>query len=409
MAPSASRCGVCEPRICLAKERAALSQCRPRNEPVAPHDVVLDPWSELMRTSSLCRLLAVSLTVACVEGPREVVDAPPLWRLADTLWIGATDGAGPEVFGSIDALTVDDSGRMYVFDGQARELRVFGADGSFLFRHGRRGGGPGEYQHVIGMSTSADGAVWLVDGGNARYTTLRGGDTLSFRRGAGVYHLPWLGGHVGDQLYDVVVVPGEGSREAMVRVDATGTVVDTLAVPARGSGAPRRGSMEFPLPYAPQRIRAFDHRGAVWVGSSHEYVLYRIGTAGDTTLVVRRDIEPRPLTASEADSVRRHVQALRSEFGVAVPDAQVPSRAPLLADLAVADDGSVWVTRAESPTAYPGGTLLDVFAPDGRYVATLELRFPLTRTVVRDGKLYGVALDELEVPRVFRARIIAGE
>lgn len=361
-----------------------------------------------MRLSSLCRLLAVGFTVACADGPPDVVEAPSPWRLADTLWIGAMDGEGPEVFGSIAALTVDDSSRMYVFDGQARELRVFGADGSFLFRHGRQGGGPGEYQHVIGMSTSADGAVWLVDGGNARYTTLRGEDTASFRRGAAVYHLPWLGGHVGDQLYDVVIVPGEESREAMVRVDATGTVVDTLAIPSRGSSVPRRGSMEFPLPYAPQQIRAFDPRGEVWVASSHKYALYRIDTTGDTTLVVRRDIEPRPLTAVEADSVRRHVQALRSEFGVAVPDALVPSTAPLLTDITVGDDGSVWVTRAEPPSAYPGGTLLDVFAPDGRPVATLELAFPLTQKVVRDGKLYGVAHDELGVPRVFRARIIAG-
>ena len=144
------------------------------------------------------------------------------------------------------------------------------------------------------------------------------------------------------------------------------------------------------------------------MASSHEYALHRIGPAGDTTLVVRHDVEPRPLTSVEADSVRRYVQALRGEFGVAVPDALVPGTAPLLAAVTVGDDGSVWVTRAEGPSAHPGGTLLDVFAPDGRHMAELELTFPLTLNAVRDGKLYGVAHDELGVPRVFRARILGG-
>jgi hypothetical protein len=57
--------------------------------------------------------------------------------------LGDLDGEGPTVFGRIGA--------------------------SF----GRPGNGPGEFRNVIGLASAPGGNVWLVDGGNARYTIVR--------------------------------------------------------------------------------------------------------------------------------------------------------------------------------------------------------------------------------------------
>ncbi|HLU24170.1 MAG TPA: 6-bladed beta-propeller, partial [Longimicrobiales bacterium] len=110
--------------------------------------------------------LAIAGCGAAVDSADTVAE----WAVADAVWIGAVEGDGPDVFGSISALAVDADGRILVFDDQAHELRTFAPDGSFLSRFGRRGGGPGEFKHVIGLSPAPDGSLWIVDGQNARYT-----------------------------------------------------------------------------------------------------------------------------------------------------------------------------------------------------------------------------------------------
>ena len=66
------------------------------------------------------------------------------WRLEEELRIGVVDGDPMRQFGSIAGLAVDDSGRIYVLDALAHEIRVFDADGRFASAFGQRGSGPGE-------------------------------------------------------------------------------------------------------------------------------------------------------------------------------------------------------------------------------------------------------------------------
>lgn len=353
-------------------------------------------------------ILGVALlgaTAGCGSGSEKTDGKPGQWRAVHPLWIGEVDGEGPEVFGSIAALVVDGEGRILVFDGQAHELRVFSPDGSFVSSVGRRGGGPGEFQHVIGMSVAPEGSVWLIDGANARYTVVRGEEVNTYSRGAGVYTVPWTGGHADGHLYDVVMVPGGPSREALVRINEAGAVLDTFAVPVNEIETPRVGSIRLPLPYASSEIRTFDPSGAVWAATTHEYTLYLIGLEGDTVRTIGREVEARPLSPTESDSVIQHIRALRDQFGLEVRDALIPRTAPLLKRVTVADDGSVWVTRADPPLDFPGGTQFDVFDRDGNLIGELGLDFSLNLRQVQSGYMYGVARDELGVERVFRARV----
>lgn len=362
------------------------------------------------RLMDFMRSILIGVTVSvistgCGNGSAGASGDRVAWQVTDPLWIGAVEGDGPDVFGSIAALAVDEEGRIYVFDGRAYELRVFDHEGSFVSRFGRQGQGPGEFEHVIGMSSAPDGSLWIVDGPNARYTVLRGDEVGTYARGAGIYNVPWVGGHADGYLHDVVLVPGQPSREALVRVSPAGVAVDTFEVPANDVETPRFGSTRLPLPFAPRQIRAFDPRGALWVALSHEYTLYRIGLRGDTLQAVRRDSEPRPISTAEADSVTRYIRTLRDAFGIDVRAGLMPRTAPLLTRNTIANDGSVWVTRADPPTGSPGGTRFDVFDPDGQLIGEVVVDFPLTLWLVQNDQIYGVALDELGVERVYRARV----
>jgi hypothetical protein len=350
----------------------------------------------------LALIVAVVMTASCNDVPADAAARAELGPLTDTVWIGALEGDGPAVFGSIAALAVDAQGAIHVFDGRAYELRIFGPDGTFLSKYGRRGSGPGEFQHVIGMVITPEPRVWLVDGANARYTVLHNDEVRTHPRGAGVYNATWVGGYASGYLHDVVILPGQTASNALVRVDTAGVAVDTFGVPAGTTEAPRIGSIRLPIPYAPEDLRAFDPMGTLWMATSHEYALHEVSLLGDTIRVVRRDVSPRPLSDLEADSVARHMRALRSEFQLDVPDAMIPRKAPLLRHLTVGADGSLWVTRGDATNG--GRTQLDVFDSRGRLLGEVVVGFPLRLKVVQNGRLYGVATDELGVERVFSAR-----
>lgn len=329
------------------------------------------------------------------------------WTVQETLRLGATEGEGPDVFGLIAAVEGDAAGRTHVFDSHAVELRVFGPDGTFLSRFGRRGGGPGEFQGVLGMSLSPQGALWLVDGPNSRYTVLQDGEVETYRRPSGVYRLPWLGGFSRDgRLWDAMVLPEQGA--ALVAIGAGGTPRDTLPLALPALDHPRRGSIELPLPYAPRALWTFDPRGFVWLANSHEYRLAQITLDGDTARVVTLDRTPPPLSAEQTDSVRRYGRNLEAEFGVSVRDDMIPSSAAMLRWFFVDDTGHLFVARATSdPVRW-----LDAFDPEGRYLGEVELPFALHpgfKPLVRDGSLYGLTEDLVGAPVVVRGRILHGD
>lgn len=332
-------------------------------------------------------------------------DSQTGWTLEETLRIGSVEGEGPDVFGEIDALEVGPAGRIYVFDGFDRELRVFGPDGGFVASFGRRGSGPGEFEGVDGVSLSPDGAIWVIDGQNARYTAIRGDDFETYRRDAPMYHLPWIGGFTAEGvLYDAVVLPGQ-PYEVLLRVDSTGIVTDTFPIVTPELDVPRLGrTMQLPLPYAPKVLRTFDRRGSVWTAVTDEYRLVQMSVAGDTVMIVTRDYAAPALTSAQEDSVRRYVRRLEAEFGIDVRNGMIPRSAPILRSFFVDDHGYLWVCRG-TPERCSG---LDVFDDAGRFLGEVELPFRLLgglKAIVRQDNFYAVAEGVLGVPAVVRARI----
>ena len=99
------------------------------------------------------------------------------WDVTEEVRIGQVDGDGPDVFGAIGLLEIDEAGRFYVFERQAQELRVFDAEGDYVRTVGRKGSGPGEVSQVIGMD-------WAPDGTLSHYGRRHGACDLSGLRSA---------------------------------------------------------------------------------------------------------------------------------------------------------------------------------------------------------------------------------
>jgi hypothetical protein len=350
------------------------------------------------------------------------------WRLVEELRIGSALDEGPAMIGNIAAIEVDEDGRVFVADRHASEVRIFDRDGRHVLSFGRKGGGPGEFEQIAGMGWGPDGHLWVRDMQNARFSVFdrSGAHLTDHRRQGGFVMLPWPGGFdAHGHVYDVGMAPdpGDGFRFAFVRHELRPAsqggdggaepglkARDTMVIPRHEDGprftlrdAEGRTRIIASVPFAPGLVWRLAN-GYLWACITDTYRLHRIAFPGDTVRIVERPFTPAPVSAAEKDSA---VAAMKwfTDPGGRVDRSRIPDHKPAVRDLFEDDAGYLWVwpnLAAGEPEA------LDVFDPDGRYLGRLTADAaiaPSPRPRVRDGRLYAVVRDDLDIQYVARFRI----
>src|SRR5690606_31727251 len=65
-----------------------------------------------------------------------------------------------------------------------------------------------------------------------------------------------------------------------------------------------RGQLVVGIPFDAGRFAAIDANANIWTAWSAEYVITRVNAAGDTTLVIRRDVPAEPVTGEDLEGWR---------------------------------------------------------------------------------------------------------
>lgn len=359
--------------------------------------------------------MLVALQVISSTGTAQT---PANWKVTETLRIGGGD-TGPTSFNYIKSIAVDAAGRIFVYDRQAKDIRIFAADGKFVKTFSRLGSGPGEMRDAEGITFARDGSLWMRDAANARLTVFDGegayrqGWTMTFCTSQGAWD-PQM--DTRGRLLDVdcLVKNGSAAGYAIFGYHLDRSRVDTIAdMPACGrrelgeaaSFVTRSGTRTSyrTIPFAPRYMRALGPSGEVWcVENSANYQITRIVPGARDTIRATRRVVPTPLTVAERDTII-------AQFGVNTAGGMEMSRVPRVKpaiDRIVADgDGRLWVMRST-----PNGTReLDVVDAGGRVVATMSLGRISTSIyspfTVKGDNIYLLVLDEDDVPFVARLRI----
>ena len=161
-------------------------------------------------------------------------DSPPSGRSVlvsawDTLW--SVGGTSADTTLLRPFLLSSSPGRIYVYDGMAKRVTAYGADGSVQWRFGRAGKGPDEFDKVRDMRVSSDGGVDLLDPRNNRITRLRANGTVRDR-------IPLTQAGYADQMlpigHDAFVLLTARPDVPFITIDATGAVRDSVSVPWNG-------------------------------------------------------------------------------------------------------------------------------------------------------------------------------
>ena len=348
-------------------------------------------------------------TVAGVPHVRNL-GQPPEWELEPLFRLGVLEG-GPEEFGRIRSVLADGDGRVYVAETTTNEVRVFSPEGRHERTFGRRGGGPGEFASLYSLAWLGDDLA-AMDPGNARISLLspegewRGTIRHSaITGGANVVRLHPLGE---EGFYAPVIDPAR-PRLPWARFTGEGPL-DTIPVPgpppdARQTGVvchrPDGGITFINLPDSPGIVYGFPPPGGrMAVSWTEEYRIALIRGEGDTVRVVTRDKTSPPYPDELWEEGLRPWNELRENFPGATCDPGAPRRPShraALRHLMFDEAGRMWVEAAEG-----AGFVWEVFGPEGRLLGRIQAppRAEGIPPYVRDGRLYQVETDEMDVPGV---------
>ena len=379
---------------------------------------------------------------------QDVVDLPAEDRLLspDLELVYRVGSAGAEAawaeFSSIPSLWFDGEGNLHLMDqteglGPAR-IVVVDPTGGLVAEFGRSGDGPGEFRAPRQMIVWPDGSTLVEDIMHMGYHVFApggefermlgmelGSDMRPERtRGRSVLGGEWDSsrGEEGRRILRFDLSSDEVSEHALVEAwTPRGTETrDHEADDIEDMGLRAVWGFE------PELLFDVLPSGGVAFSDSSAYAIKLTDPTGAVTRILRRPIQPLPVTESMRREEReRRLERLRkpSVRGNPSPQAMATMNSlmegrrravenmrfypevPVLAAVRTTWDGALWIQRSAEPGAEEPGPI-DVLAPDGRYVGTLAPDvLPMPSAFGPGGLVVFVETDAFDVPVITVRRL----
>ena len=369
-----------------------------------------------------------------VEDKRLVADFQEVYR------VGSLDAGGWDMFGSVDALSFDGAGNLYILDTQAVRISVVGVDGDLERQFIGEGEGPGEFDResagALRMAVMRDGRVVIYDPGHIGFaifgtdgefkrTIPMGGDRRRWPILPHIQAVPETKRVLAMTRVTYMSRPDPGPRPQsryLLRYDLSGdeAVVDTAATAWNPPSDRQR--------FRPELMAGTLPNGGVAFSDSSMYAIKFATQDGRLTRIVTRPFPPKPVTERiRSNEIKRRLEALldtrQPTTGDSTMRAMLPAvieaqrrriesmefyaEMPVLVALRTGWEGTVWVHRRGEYPETEGP--IDVLTPRGGYIGT----FPAGSTALPeafgpDGLVAFVETDDLDVPYVVVMRLPDG-
>ncbi|MCI0434165.1 MAG: 6-bladed beta-propeller [Gemmatimonadetes bacterium] len=343
------------------------------------------------------------------------------WRIAEpTVRLGNVDAGDAATFGGIADVAVGTDRRVYVLDGQAREVRVFSVGGEFLFRFGRSGQGPGEFTAADALAIGPNDEVLVRDPRLFRITVFDA-DGAYLRSARLERPYPQFGtgetfwvdreGGIRDRLSLTLRVESPDSV-ALIRYTRDLEVVDTLIVyEARRSfvdviadGVPRGG---IPLPFDAAPTLAAGADGSIARATGETYRFEVLDPDGRITRIVTRDAPMVPVTSAERDAALEAMRESASQLadgGTLSESFSFPESKPAITHILPDAQGYWWVGANRTARRLATPDTFDIFDAAGRFLGPIAVGFRVFE--IGTDWIAGVEQDELGVDYVIVAPLI---
>jgi hypothetical protein len=353
------------------------------------------------------------------------------WRIAPetTLEIGMAEGPAEYLLSNVRSARRRGDGSVAVANGGSAEIRIYEPDGRHRRTIGGRGRRPGEFQLLLWVQPLPRDSLLAYDAGGQPLSLFSpSGELVTSTSIEGVAEngIPMVIGAFTDRSLMASIRtfrrPGASGDESMrlpercVRLAATGEMLDTLSTQPGTESYMQTGTMSGGLQIVSMTTPLFGRTLAAGIlgdhavlGSNDRYELQLVHRNGKLARLIRKRVEPRPVTEQMLDAARqeridrtpsaearpRQEQAMRS-----IPHAPtVPFYERLLGD----DEGNLWVQEFTIPGEPPPGWA--VYDPDGRLLRSVSLPPDFRPTHIGRDFVLGIATDEMDVQRVRMYRL----
>jgi hypothetical protein len=365
---------------------------------------------------------AVFLVTACETSSlrKSATDA------ADSLTTGTIEltlgASGDSGFAAVTSVTLDSTGRIVVAEALRPMIHVYSSSGVPLFRFGRKGRGPGEFERPNQLAFDREGKLWVADGNIERFNrfeltsdTARYLSQISFE-GDGPC-CTGLSFDVAGNVIDIGLSPNQPGKGAPVLAwlhrDADGKVVRAVDIPnapvgtADAIAVDTEGSRWFFYPvFGPRWLNAHAANGDWATTLTTRYEVTWYDDSGKVVTTIARSDAGDPLNdadrrwAHEANSREIHGRGMDTTK-VRLP---VPDRLPPINSIFFDALGRLWVQR----TLHRGEpNRADVYTRDGKLVdrTTWPEDVSLKNGYIGRDVAFGIMTsDTLDGPRVVRLR-----
>ena len=344
-----------------------------------------------------------------------------------------------EQFTSISGIAFDGEGNLYLLDGTRMEANarvvVVDAAGGFVNSFGRAGDGPGEFRAPTQLVVWEDGQTLVEDMLHAGYHVFSPAgefERMVREGGGGMGFAMARRPNLRPERTGARTLIGRSGR-TIQRVDMSSEDVEDRVLaqawaPVEDDG-PRSGDLEDMIRevwgFEPNLLFDALPSGGVAFSDSSAWAVKLADPSGAISRILRRPIRPLAVTEEmereererqlEAESnrtitqrgnappaaVRELLDNMRSLRQEAVENMQFFPEVPVIAALRATWDGALWVQRSTEPGSDEPGPI-DMIAPDGRYLGTLETgtaALPdMPDAFGPDGLVAFIDRDEFDVP-----------
>jgi hypothetical protein len=115
--------------------------------------------------------------------------------------VGAEDGEEWELLSGVRGVAFDAQDNLYVLDGNNHRVLVFDANGRFVRKISKQGGGPGELMSPLSLAVTMDGAIVVADLGRRAYSIFKTDGTYVKNVAIADSEMPSVGGGGGLQAH----------------------------------------------------------------------------------------------------------------------------------------------------------------------------------------------------------------
>ena len=336
--------------------------------------------------------------IRVIKNPNEPLYGEITFDLEEDLVIGNEIDENYSFYKGI-SVAVDKDRNIYVSDSGNQRIQKFNKSGKFLQSIGKKGQGPGEFEHPSGIAFDKENNIYVKDNRAVEIFDESGSFIRSISLGASI--ISWGVTSGGDIIGVDFSYDSKGLLWKLVHFaskSGKSRILKEFEPHKFGAFMFNGVAVGGYNPYSPRLMYCtLDDKKAVYAYSSI-YRLHVINGKGDSVLVIEKEGSPENISEKEKDSVLRTEISVAERSGKKLSKNELkkkypfPKYKPYFTNLRTDDLGNIYVLKLTRDMLKTKMLECDLFNNNGYYI--FKIKFPsIVPMVIRNGFIYEVRAD----------------